>query len=108
MKIAIGTLKMKKTYGRHGDSTWTSAHAMKIGKFKDQFIGTKKKRLIAYHLYSLEKNHAIQCGYSIKCSQTIPDELYEHLGLDVYEVESPFTACSEYVQSVFLTVDEVE
>ncbi|KAG1050632.1 hypothetical protein G6F43_007109 [Rhizopus delemar] len=30
MKIAIGTLKMKKTYGRHGDSTWTSAHAMKI------------------------------------------------------------------------------
>ncbi|KAI8070642.1 uncharacterized protein B0P05DRAFT_550529 [Gilbertella persicaria] len=53
------------------------------------------------HENCLEKNHVIQCGYSIKCSPLIPDELYKHLGLDEYEVETPFATCADYVQSVF-------
>ncbi|KAF1799125.1 hypothetical protein V8B55DRAFT_1437683 [Mucor lusitanicus] len=46
--------------------------------------------------------YVIQCGYSIKCQNEIPEELYQHLGTNTSTVESPFATCAGgRVQEVF-------
>ncbi|KAI8090109.1 uncharacterized protein B0P05DRAFT_629390 [Gilbertella persicaria] len=60
------------------------------------------------HENCLEKSHIIECNYSIKCNPSTPNELYELLGLDLYKVESPFSACLNYVEEVFLSNGKIK
>ncbi|OBZ85223.1 hypothetical protein A0J61_06719 [Choanephora cucurbitarum] len=60
------------------------------------------------HDFCLEKSHIIQCGYSIKCDPSIPDELWAYFKDDEYTISTPFQSCSRYTTSVLSAMKKNE
>ncbi|KAI8077271.1 uncharacterized protein B0P05DRAFT_471261, partial [Gilbertella persicaria] len=52
------------------------------------------------HDFCPEKYHVIECGYSIKCKPSIPQQLYDHLDTATVTINSPFKQHPEYSLAV--------
>ncbi|RCH99423.1 hypothetical protein CU097_015346 [Rhizopus azygosporus] len=53
------------------------------------------------HEYCLEKHHVIECGYSIKRNPTIPEEVYNQVGLSKEcTIENPLISCIKFSSKV--------
>ncbi|KAI8085973.1 uncharacterized protein B0P05DRAFT_585477 [Gilbertella persicaria] len=70
--LTAGKLKVKKIYGMLGVITFMSP----------------------------EKYHVIECGYSIKCKPSIPQQLYDHLDTATVTINNPFKQHPEYSLAV--------